>query len=110
MREKQQSEHDINPRSCWEGDAEKREVRVPENRSAQLWKSAGGYTEVGGNFGERVRRCTVLMLSNSNQREGDGKEEKEKLHSLKPPSLMGRRGGLQRKGGHVQNLAKKEFP
>lgn len=50
------------------------------------------------------------MLSNSNQREGDGKEEKEKLHSLKPPSLMGRRGGLQRKGGHVQSLAKKEFP
>ena len=37
----------------------------------------------GGNFQERVRRPAVLMLSSSNQREGDGKEEIEKLHSLK---------------------------
>lgn len=52
----------------------------------------------------------MLMLSNSSQREGEGKKEKEKLHSLKPPSLREGSGGLQRKGGYVQSLAKKEFP
>lgn len=67
-------------------------------------------TQKWGNFGERVRRPRVLMLSNSSQREGEGKKEKEKLHSLKPPSLREGSGGLQRKGGDVQSLAKKEFP
>lgn len=52
----------------------------------------------------------MLMLSNSSQREGEGKKKKEKLHSLKPPSLREGSGGLQRKGGYVQSLAKKEFP
>lgn len=47
---------------------------------------------MGGKFGERVRRPRVYMLSNSSQRKGDGKKEKEKLHSLKLPSLVGRDG------------------
>lgn len=52
----------------------------------------------------------MLMLSNSNQREGDGKEEKEKLHSLKPPSLMGRERWATEEGWPCPESCKERIP